>query len=170
MKYSGFFLLCLFFLAFAACKHADPSVENGVEEEGSRDTLFSRPVFYGEKFSADSAIDAHVLKDEMGNFPQYEGVVKGSAVTDCENDSCYLGLDLGDGTSMQVNLKNAHVNFPENLDGRLAIVKGRAYYDTISVAELKQQALADHKTPKEIQDIQAPEVDLVFEATGVVVK
>ena len=55
-------------------------------------------------------------------------------------------------------------------NGKTAIFEGKAYHDTTSVEMLREYAKDDGKSKAEIEKITEPEINLSFEATGVIIK
>ena len=58
----------------------------------------------------------------------------------------------------------------EGVEGRNAIIKGEAYYDTLTVELLQHYAQDAGKSEDEILSITEPEYNFLFEANGVIIQ
>jgi hypothetical protein len=59
---------------------------------------------------------------------------------------------------------------PMDCSGKTAIVDGVAKIEVTSIADLKEFAKDDNQTKEEIAAIKEPKSELVFEASGVILK
>lgn len=122
---------------------------------------------FGEPFNADEIIDARQLIAEMGNAPQYETTIKGKISEVCQNKGCWISIDIGNEQTMRVMFKDYAFFVPKDIAGREVILKGRAYFETVSVEDQKHYLEDAGKTAKEIEAVTEPTSELAFEATGV---
>jgi hypothetical protein len=81
-----------------------------------------------------------------------------------------MKVDKGNGETMMVTFKDYGFFVPFESAGKTAIMKGFAYYDTVSVEMLRHYAEDAGKSKEEIEAITEPEYDIAFEASGVVLK
>jgi hypothetical protein len=81
-----------------------------------------------------------------------------------------MELKNADGTTMRVTFKDYAFFMPKDASGRIAIVDGMAKVEETSVADLREYAKDDGKSKEEIEAINQPETELVFEASGVILK
>lgn len=81
-----------------------------------------------------------------------------------------MTIDLGNNEEMRVTFKDYAFFVPKDSDGKEATFKGTATFDTTSVADLQHYASDEGLAQEEIDKITEPEIALVFEATGVVIK
>ena len=81
-----------------------------------------------------------------------------------------MNLAIGNGETMRVTFKDYGFFVPKDCSGKTAIVQGKAYMDTTTVEMLKEYAKDDGKSEEEIAKITAPEIEMVFEAEGVIIK
>ncbi|MDQ3071938.1 MAG: DUF4920 domain-containing protein [Bacteroidota bacterium] len=165
----NYLIVFLLAMAFYACEQAqsNPAGEN---ETNKKEQKGYHGKTYGKKVTAAGAISGKDLKEQMGKSTEYEAKVKGEIVKVCQKEGCWLRLDMGDGTNMQVNMKGHSFFVPKDLAGEVAIVEGRAYTDTISVDKLRHYAEDEGKSAEEIASINDPEVNIVFDAEGVLIE
>jgi hypothetical protein len=71
---------------------------------------------------------------------------------------------------MRVTFKDYGFFMPLNSAGRSLVLSGIAMNDTTSVETLRHYAEDAGKSKEEIEAITEPEVELVFEATGVYIR
>jgi len=88
----------------------------------------------------------------------------------CQKKGCWMKVDKGNGQTMMVTFKDYGFFVPMESAGKTAIMKGFAYFDTVSVEMLKHYAEDAGKPQAEIDAITQPEFDIAFEASGVVLK
>ena len=81
-----------------------------------------------------------------------------------------MTIDLGNNEEMRVAFKDYGFFVPKDCDGKEATFKGTATFDTTSVADLQHYASDEGLAQEEIDKITEPEIALVFEAMGVVIK
>lgn len=143
-------LLAFFAAAVTACSDQKP--------EGT---------FFGESFNTDESIDAAKLITEMGNGPEYETAVRGKITEVCQQKGCWLKIDLGNGEAMRVSFKDYAYFVPKDISGKEVIIKGKAYFETISVEDQKHYLEDAGRPESEIAAVSEPKNELAFEATGV---
>lgn len=81
-----------------------------------------------------------------------------------------MTIDKGDGTTMRVKFKDYGFFVPKDIAGKTAIMEGMARMETTSVDEQRHYAEDAGKTKAEIEAITQPTRELVFEASGVIIK
>ncbi|MBK9320005.1 MAG: DUF4920 domain-containing protein [Bacteroidetes bacterium] len=96
--------------------------------------------------------------------------VEGKVNEVCQAKGCWMQLDKGDGTTMRVTFKDYGFFVPKDCGGKSAIILGHAYMDTTAVEDLRHYAEDAGKSKEEIEKITEPEVELAFEAEGVLIK
>jgi hypothetical protein len=133
-------------------------------------TAVATETFFGAKITADDAKPIAELKTLMGD--QKELVVKLEAPVDavCQKKGCWMDLKSAEGETMRVTFKDYSFFVPKDAAGKTAIVEGIAKVEETSVADLKEYAKDAGKTQEEIDAIKTPKQELVFEASGVILK
>jgi hypothetical protein len=96
--------------------------------------------------------------------------VSGTITEACQAKGCWMKIDKGDGQTMRVVFKDYGFFVPKDCGGKTAVMLGRAYMDTTSVEDLRHYAEDAGKSKEEIEKITQPEVELAFEAEGVIIK
>lgn len=129
-------------------------------------------IYRGEKITEEGAIPVTELAERMkGKEKERLRVKVEAAVTECcQKKGCWMLVDLGNGRTMRVTFKDYGFFVPLNSAGRTVIMEGVAFYKTTSVKMLRHYAEDAGKSKKEIQAIREPVHDLVFEATGLILK
>jgi hypothetical protein len=126
--------------------------------------------YFGDKISADSAVAISELTTLMGDKTELQ--VKLSATVDavCQKKGCWMDLKSGDSSTLRVTFKDYGFFVPKDAAGKQAVVQGIAKIEETSVADLKEYAKDAGKSTEEIEAIKEPKKELVFEATGVIIK
>jgi hypothetical protein len=126
--------------------------------------------WYGEKITADGAVpisDA-VAKLNSGK-DEVDGKIKAKIVEVCEKKGCWLKLDLGDGQTATVKMKDYGFFLPLAAKGKTVVIDGEIKRKTTSVAELKHYAEDAKKSKEEIDAIKEPKTEVRILAKGIVV-
>lgn len=146
---SRYLSLCLLVLSVLACSNS------------------SQPKFYGKEFDTTRVISVNDLAQRMEGTARVEAIVEGKVTTVCKVQGCWMNLENPGGEDIFVDWDHAF-EVPKNADGRTAIIKGYAFYDTTSVEKLKHFAEDEGKSQEEIDKITEPKFQLTIKATGVV--
>ncbi len=89
----------------------------------------------------------------------------------CQKKGCWMTVDMENGEEMRVRFKDYGFFVPlEGVDGKMAVMEGVAFTDTLSVEFLKHLAEDAGKTEEQIAAINEPEVGVNFEARGVIIR
>ncbi len=152
------------FLAFSVMTFA--LVTNAQPPEGD-----AKPgEWYGEKVSAEGAIpisDA-VAKLNSGK-EEIDGKIMAKIVEVCPKKGCWLKLDIGDGKTATVKMKDYGFFLPVAAKGKTVVIDGEIKIKTTSVAELKHYAEDAKKSKEEIDAIKEPQKEVRVLAKGIVV-
>lgn len=124
---------------------------------------------YGAKTTADGAIPASSITEKMKGRDSIEIKIIGTAIGACQKKGCWLMVDIGVGRTMRVRFKDYGFFVPKDIAGKTVVLDGRAFNSTTSVADLRHYAQDAGKSKAEIEKITEPEVNLDFEARGVIV-
>jgi hypothetical protein len=88
----------------------------------------------------------------------------------CQKKGCWMNLVDNKGNKVRVTFKDYAFFMPKDAAGKTAIVEGVAMIDETSIADLKEYAKDAGKTKEDIDKIKEPKRELVFEASGVILK
>lgn len=127
-------------------------------------------ILRGEEVDESAAISVAELIKLMEGKDKLEVTVKARVEECCQKKGCWMKVDMGNGQTMMVTFKDYGFFVPLESAGKTAIMKGIAYYDTISVDMLRHYAEDAGKSKEEIEAITESSYALAFEASGVVLK
>ena len=125
---------------------------------------------YGEKITAEGAIPASSLASKMKGKDKLAVKVSGTITEVCKNKGCWMMIDIGEGKTMRVTFKDYAFFVPADISGKTVVLDGYAYHQITSVDQLRHYAEDAGKSADEISKITQPEVNLVYEARGMIVK
>jgi hypothetical protein len=126
--------------------------------------------FFGDKITEENAIDVSELATKMGDAKEMEVKLTGVIDEVCQKKGCWMTLKNSNGESLRVTFKDYAFFMPKDGSGRVAIAEGIAKVEETSVADLQEYAKDAGKSAEEIAAITEPEKELVFEASGVILK
>ena len=116
------------------------------------------------------SMDSLVAMVNAGSTTVENVKVEGKINSACQTKGCWMTVDKSDGSTMRVSFKDYGFFVPKDCAGKSAVMMGRAFVDTTSVADLRHFAKDDGKSKEEIEKITEPEYALSFEADGVIIK
>ena len=127
--------------------------------------------WYGEKVDPKESV---ALKDVAlklkGGSPDFESVkVKAKVVDVCSKKGCWITLELADGETAMVKMKDYGFFVPMAAIGKTVVIDGEVEMKTTSVAELKHYAEDAKKSKEEIDAIKEPQKEVRVTAKGIVV-
>ncbi|MBK6484905.1 MAG: DUF4920 domain-containing protein [Chitinophagales bacterium] len=128
------------------------------------------PAYFGQQIDEKGAISMAKLEKQMKDKDEMQTKVTGTVVECCQVKGCWMTIDKGDGTTMRVKFKDYGFFVPKDIAGKTAIMEGMARMETTSVDEQRHYAEDAGKTKAEIEAITQPTRELVFEASGVIIK
>jgi hypothetical protein len=97
--------------------------------------------------------------------------VEGEITATCQAKGCWMTLKMADGSDMRVRFRDYGFFVPKDAAGKMAIVEGKAFLDTVSVESLRHYAVDGGMSEEEAEKkYTAPEITLSFEATGVIIR
>lgn len=126
--------------------------------------------YFGDSITVEGAVDVSELPERMKGQTMAELKLSGTIEECCQKKGCWMKLDMGNGKTLRVGFKDYAFFVPLESAGAKVIMQGVATYDTTSVEALRHYAEDGGKTPDEIAAITEPEIELVFEASGVRLK
>ncbi len=127
--------------------------------------------WYGEKVPADGNLDEinNVVTKLDKGVPSITGKFIAKIKEVCTRDGCSLKLELENGRTAIVHMKDTTVFFPLAAKGTTVIVNGETVIKTVTVEELKKEAAHLKKTKEEMAAIKDPEKQVRVIAKGIVV-
>jgi len=124
---------------------------------------------FGIEITADGAIAPSEFLAQLEGQQTMETKLSAKVLEVCQNKGCWMTVDLENGEEMRVTFKDYGFFVPMDCDGKQTIIQGVAFYDTVTVETLQHYA-TDAGEPQEVIDsITEPELQLGFEATGVII-
>lgn len=152
-------------LMLAGCVNGDGAAEQAVPAAGDNLT------FYGEVIDTVGGLNGEALKTALSLFEGRTQVrFEGEITATCPKKGCWMNVASGRDTVF-VRFQDYGFFVPtEGVEGKRTIVEGEAFYDTLSVADLRHYAADAGATEEEIAAIIEPELELAFMATGVMIE
>jgi hypothetical protein len=126
--------------------------------------------YYGDTITLEDAVEVTTLPELMKGKQLLEAKLSGTIQECCQKKGCWMKLELGNGQMLRVGFKDYAFFMPLDAAGSKVIMQGIATYDTTTVEALRHYAEDAGKTKDEIAAITEPEIELVFEASGVRLK
>lgn len=126
---------------------------------------------YGDSITADGAITMEQFAQQMQGKDSMDVKLTGEVTASCAKKGCWMDMKMADGTPMKVHFKDYAFFVPKSgLEGKQAIVKGRAMKEVTDVATLRHYAEDAGKSKEECDKITAAETSWSFMADGVLIK
>ncbi len=148
---------------------AESNTENTTETVAT--TEQETPTEFGESVDEAAAISLTDLETMMAEKELAEGVVVSGKVTAvCQKKGCWMTLEKPNGDEMRVTFKDYALFMPFDLAGKEVVIRGKAEKSVTPVEDLKHFAEDAGKSAEEIAAITEDEINLKFEADGVVIK
>ena len=138
-------------------------------------TLISTTTFaqsaqhFGEKISEENTLSPTEFVNTVAQEGTTKAKVAGEVTNVCAMKGCWMTMNV-DGQEMMVRFKDYGFFVPKDAAGKTAVVQGQAKVDTVDVATLRHYAEDAGKSEEEINAITEPEVQLSFEAEGVILR
>jgi hypothetical protein len=152
-------IFCLSFLCFAALVHAQPPAGDAKPGE-----------WYGEKVNPEGALNLNDVVGKLNGGSEFNDVkVQAKIVDVCPKKGCWLKLELNDGSTATVKMKDYGFFLPVAAKGKTVVIDGKVELKTTSVAELKHYAEDAKKSKEEIDAITQPQKEVRVLAKGIVV-
>ncbi len=126
--------------------------------------------FFGASITQDNAVASSQLTEKMKGKDSLKIKLTGVVEAVCQKKGCWMNLNIGGSEPMKVSFKDYAFFVPKDAAGKTAFIDGVAFKDTISVADLKHYAEDAGKSKEEIEKITQPEINIGFEANGVILK
>ena len=124
---------------------------------------------YGEEFNYEKTENYELNKKSLLNNSSSKIKIKGEILSTCPMKGCWMKLSVAQDT-MLVRFKDYGFFVPKTgAEGKLAVINGQIFIDTLSVPQLKHYAEDAGKSKEEISKITNPEITISFLAEGVVI-
>ncbi len=124
---------------------------------------------FGERINEKNLISSTELANTVAQKGTTEAKVSGKVTEVCAAKGCWMTMNV-DGQEMMVRFKDYGFFVPKDAAGKTAVVQGQAKVDTVDVATLRHYAEDAGKSKEEVEAITEPEVNLSFEAAGVILR
>lgn len=161
------FMFIFLAAGFVACSSANE--EDGAESvEVVENSILH---FYGDTIEEGDALTPAEFLAKMEGRDSLNAKIEAKINETCRKKGCWMTVDMENGDEMRVRFKDYGFFVPkEGADGKLAVMEGVAYTDTLSVDFLKHLAEDAGKSEEEIAAINEPEIGVNFEAHGVIIR
>jgi hypothetical protein len=146
------------------------STSQKVATESTSAVANDQEQFFGEKISTQGVVSINELGELMGDKTELKVKLEAPVESVCQKKGCWMDLKTAEGESMRVTFKDYAFFVPKDASGKQAIVDGVAKIEETSVADLQEYAKDAGKSESEIAAITVPKKELVFEASGVILK
>lgn len=126
---------------------------------------------YGEAITPDGAITVAEFEKAAANMDSMDVKLTGEVITSCTKKGCWMTVKMSDGKPMMVRFRDYAFFVPkQGLEGKQAVMQGRARKEVTPVSMLRHYAEDAGKSKEEIAAITEPETGWKFEAVGVLIK
>ncbi len=116
------------------------------------------------------AVAAEQLSIMMKGKDSMKVKLTGTIEAVCQKKGCWMDMAIGNNQTMKVRFKDYAFFVPKDASGKTVFIEGVAKTDTTSVAALKHYAEDGGKSKEEIAKITELEINIGFEANGVIIK
>ncbi len=158
------YIFLFLFAGLAACTQTNTGQK---ELDTNEETTEQAEGVFGDDFEVADVVAANQITSLVEHGEQKEMIIEAKINECCQKKGCWMNVDLGNEEEMRVTFKDYGFFVPMDCGGKTAVMKGVASYDTIPVDHLRHYAEDAGKSQEEIEAITEPELQLVFEATGV---
>jgi len=159
-------------IMMSACNQQQTQTENEQPQDEvvkMQENVDETTAYYGKQIDHAGAITIAEMVQQMGDKEEYIAKIKGEVKSVCQKKGCWMTIAKDDNADIRVTFKDYEFFVPKDISGKTVVMKGFAYLDTVSVDMLRHFAEDEGKPEEEILDITKPEINLAFEAEGVVI-
>ena len=127
--------------------------------------------WYGEKISATDFVPLQDVAAKLtaGSAEKADVKVKAKIIDVCPKKGCWLTLELPNGETAMVKMKDYGFFLPLAAKGKTVVIDGEVKLKTTSVDELKHYAEDAKKSQAEIDAIKEPKKEVRVTAKGILV-
>jgi len=126
--------------------------------------------WYGEKVTTEGAININDVVAKLNGGAEFPEVkITAKIIEVCPNKGCWLKLELSDGSTATVKMKDYGFFLPLAAKGKTVVIDGEVKIKTTSVSELRHFAEDAKKSKEEIDAITQPKKEVNVKAKGIVV-
>lgn len=136
----------------------------------SKDQTYAKPNkdgSYGKSFTIPKTFASwKEIEEGINKYEGYNTVIKGTCESICQTKGCWLKVKTDEGIEYFVKFRDYAFFLPRDITGKTVLLNGTAFFETISVEELRHYAEDAHKSKEEIEAITEPKKQLRFECDG----
>ena len=150
-------------LAFTSCRDKKKETPKANEQT-------VKYASFGEKITPDNVLSKEEMDKKFKSLKKGDTLqvkVKTKINKSCTKKGCWMRLDLGNKDETLVRFKDYGFFVPLNAAGKEVIVRGKAYLDVVSVAELRHYAKDGGASQEEIDKINKEQVTYAIKSDGV---
>ena len=126
--------------------------------------------WYGAKITTENAVPLVEVANKLSEGSEVkEGKFIAKIVEVCPKKGCWLKLELKDGQTAMVKMKDYAFFLPVSAVGKTVVIDGEVKIKTTSVSELRHYAEDAKKSKEEIAAITKPVKEVKVMANGIVV-
>lgn len=140
----------------------------GVQAQGNI-TPAAKGVVYGASIAEKKVVSGNDFEQKLKGETPVKMQVKGKVTSVCEKRGCWANVDLGNGKTVFVKMKDYAFFVPMDLVGKSVLLSGEAYQESTSVEEQRHYAEDAKKSKEEIEAITEAKVNNRFTAAGITV-
>ena len=162
------FLFCAAAAALASC--SSPATDAVGD---THDTTAATPAakYYGDTITSDGAMAIADFASATANKDSLDAKVDCEIITSCQKKGCWMTVKMPNGDPMRVGFKDYGFFVPTTgLEGKKAVIQGRAMREITDVAMLKHYAEDEGLPAEEIAKITEPDTSWSFIADGVIIR
>lgn len=166
-------LLLISFIAIwgMACNQATGHDHDHDHEHGAvSDSLgLNDGKHFGETVSEEGAITYEDLLARMAETDSIPAKVIGTVGSVCQAKGCWMDMvsSSEENNPMRITFQDYGFFVPKDITGRTVVLDGYAYRSVTTVEELRHYAEDEGLSKEEIEKITAPEEEIKFMASGV---
>ena len=125
---------------------------------------------YGAKFTVIEPVPINDVVKKLKSGAEFSELQISAKVLDvCSKKGCWLKLELADGQTAMVKMKDYGFFLPVAAIGKQVVINGTVNLKTVSVAEQKHYAEDAKKSQAEIDAIKEPKQEVRVLANGITI-
>lgn len=128
----------------------------------------NKGMIFGEKTSAEGAIQANELANKLQGAEPADVKVIGKVVEVCKAEGCWLRMETANGP-MLIKMKDHAFLVPLAMNGKTIVAEGTATLKETSVEMLRHYAEDAGKSKEEIAAIKEAKKEISMQAKGILV-